>query len=161
MEKEHSAAARELALKYLARKDKTQSEIRSYLMSKNQPNDAIDDVLSALSEAGIVDDRKFCENYISECIRKRKGRRLIRAELSAKGIDRELAGEMLGTLLSQDVERENAYAEALKLTRSGEGSADPERVMRRLAYLGYDADIIYGLIEQLRRDTAEYREKHE
>jgi regulatory protein len=150
-----SEVAKELALKYLKNKDKTEKEIRMHLAHMKMDADDIEFALEDLMDAGIVDDSRYGRNFVEEAVRKRKGRRLIKAELTFKGLDKDLIAELLIELLPIEVERENAQVEALKTLHEDYTPKNIGKTMQRLMRLGYDQQLIFDVLETLQyRDSS-------
>jgi regulatory protein len=150
-----SEVAKELALKYLKNKDKTEKEIRMHLAHMKMDADDIEFALEDLMDAGIVDDSRYGRNFVEEAVRKRKGRRLIKAELTFKGLDKDLIAELLIELLPIEIERENAQVEALKALHEDYTPKNIGRAMQRLMRLGYDQQLIFDVLETLQyRDSS-------
>ncbi len=74
------------ALHFIAATQKTEKQIREYLDKKGYLPAVSDYVLSKMAEYGFLDDGQYAQRYAESAV-KRKGARLIRAELRAKGID--------------------------------------------------------------------------
>jgi len=142
------ADAREDALSYLRSRDRTSEEIRLQLKKKDHQDPIIDEVIADLEESGIISDSRYCENFIQECLGKRRGRRFIKAGLENKGIDGGLIADKLEELLDRDIERENAEAEIGKLGQNGSKPPASAKIARRLSYLGYETDLIFELVRK-------------
>ncbi len=76
------------ALSYISVSMKTEKQIRDYLARKGYVEDVIAFVLGKMREYGYIDDAAFSASY-AESAGKRKGRRLIAAELRGKGVSDE------------------------------------------------------------------------
>lgn len=82
LESERSTAL-DKALHFIAASQKTERQIREYLAGKGYLAAVSDYVLEKMSEYGFLDDRQYAENYAALAVKK-KGARLIRAELREK-----------------------------------------------------------------------------
>ena len=87
LESERSTAL-DKALHFIAASQKTERQIREYLAGKGYLAAVSDYVLEKMSEYGFLDDRQYAENYAALAVKK-KGARLIRAELREKGVSDE------------------------------------------------------------------------
>jgi regulatory protein len=140
---------REAALKMLKNRDKSRKEIKTQLERLKFQSGMIEEILGSLEDSGLLDDSRYCEHMIEESIRKRKGRRSIKSELMSKGIERALIDEKLEILYSRDQEMENARIEAEKQLRDGIDKKSLDKTTRRLAYLGFESELIYDLLETM------------
>lgn len=93
-----------LAIKLLARREHSESELRQKLRQKLSVDEVtdqhIENVLGALIEAGYQSDRRFAELYAEQRKNRGYGPLAIRANLGERGIDGALARsaiEALGT----------------------------------------------------------------
>lgn len=73
------------ALNYISATQKTEKQVREYLSGKGYLPAVCDYVMEKLRDYGFVDDGSYAENYAVSAV-KRKGVRLIRMELRAKGV---------------------------------------------------------------------------
>jgi len=84
-----------LALKFLARRPRSEREVKDYLKKKKVPDEQIEMILSKLREQKFVNDYEFATWWIEQRTRFRpKGRRVIEIELQQKGISREIVKEL-------------------------------------------------------------------
>lgn len=84
-----------LALKLLARREHSESELRQKLRSKldseNVSDSLIENILGELIEAGYQSDRRFAELYAEQRKNRGYGPLAIRAKLGERGIDGDLS----------------------------------------------------------------------
>ncbi|MDD4121785.1 MAG: regulatory protein RecX [Eubacteriales bacterium] len=154
---------REAALRYLEHRERSAYEITSHLTSKGFSKQEIDEELMYLKELHYVDDERYCESHIRYAMRKGRGALRIRYELKEKGVDEALIQQTLRQYFNRQTEKEIALAEATKILERNFGvSAEFEneilidekiiaKIGRRLASLGYESNVIYDIIGQLRR----------
>jgi regulatory protein len=88
----------------LARREYARGELQRRLRSKGYPDDAIDDCLDALEQAGLQSDVRFTEEYIRMRHRRGYGPLRITAELGERGIARRLIDEQLNAFIEPSVE---------------------------------------------------------
>jgi regulatory protein len=96
----------------------------------------IDRVVERCRASGLVDDAAFAESKIASERRKGRSARRIGMTLAAKGIDRDLAGDMLSR--EGEAEELRAAMTAARKRRLGpwrSGEADHERIGREIAVL--------------------------
>ncbi|MGI6732729.1 MAG: regulatory protein RecX [Anaerovoracaceae bacterium] len=148
--------ARDLALKYLSRRDRTAMEIKKYLELKGVSEEEIRDCLDYLSECGLIDDEEYCEKYISYGMEKGRGPIRLEKELLERGVSPEVVKLALEAHFSDGAEQKAALAYINKLLeQTGREIAGNDKEMakigRRLAYQGYHSNVIYDLLNKLRR----------
>ena len=104
-------------------------------------------VLNLLIQKKFLNDRRFAENYVAR--RKNRGVSLLRQELIDKGVEAEIADEILSRADFPSLKQ----AVAAKMTdwklRVPLQSRDAARLFRALVRLGDDEDAIREEIEQL------------
>lgn len=87
-----------LAYHYLNRRDRTVSEVRRHLGGRGVATTTVDATITTLAEQGYLDDERFARLYAED---KRGleqwGAERISQGLVARGIDRELIDEVLGS----------------------------------------------------------------
>jgi len=124
---EQRVNAHEAALRLLATRPRSETEMRTRLAMRGVEPSAIEDEVVRLHGSGLLDDQKFAEAWVED--RKRaspRGRRMLRYELLGRGIDPAAA-----ELATSDVDdRETAIA----WMRDGH-SMIPVRAGKRLSAL--------------------------
>ncbi len=131
-------SAREIILRRLSRSPQTHQQLREAALRKGIDEVAIDTVLNRLTEVGLVDDDAYAATFLNS-YRDRPGssRHWIQRRLIEKGIDRNLASEVVSEISDEE---ELASAVAL-LRRKGsapsQGSRSRQRNYGRLARRGY------------------------
>ncbi len=136
-------------LKYLAYRPRSTSEVRRYLREKGVSAEVCELVAGRLERVGLLDDRAFARYWVEnrETFRPR-GRRLLRQELRAKGIDEELVVEVLSGV---DEESSAFRAASSKATRyaglDDEGfSAKMSGFLRRR---GFDYEVVRETVSRV------------
>ncbi|MGI6746952.1 MAG: regulatory protein RecX [Anaerovoracaceae bacterium] len=159
----NSKDCHETALRYLCHRDRTAYEMISHLISKGFSQDVIDEEVEYLKELCYIDDERYCEDYIQYAMRKGRGPVRIRLELKKKGVGEDLIQHTLETHFNSQTEKEAAFNEVKKLLKQSFGlecfkdemeiidERTLARIGRRLASLGYHGDVIYNILEKLRR----------
>jgi regulatory protein len=130
-----------LAYRYLNRRERTVSEMRSHLLGRGIEPDTVAAALQELGEHGYLGDRRFA------CLLAHDKRQLegwgserIRRELLARGVDRDLAEEAVG----DNGEGELARAIALLRRRFSpplRERRERERALGVLLRKGYDYEL--------------------
>lgn len=87
--------AKELAFASLRRRDRSEKELRDFLLKKSIASDVIDEVVAFLYEYKFLDDNKFAfawAEYKKQCGR---GPRKVAYELQLKGVAQSIVNEAL------------------------------------------------------------------
>ena len=115
---------------------------------------AVDDVVSAMTELGAVDDAGFARSRALNLTRTGRSRRAVAAHLATKGVDQSVTQDALNESLgerSDDTAREAELAAALVLARKrrvgpfcrpDRPQEDPIRVMGIFARNGFSRDVV-------------------
>jgi regulatory protein len=136
------ADLRDRALRILQERDHSCQELRRKLLARGEPEEALDTLLQDLVRLGYLDDRRFAVQFVREKTRRGRGRLRLLEELAQRGIDRDLAGQILD---EEDSGDEAERAEALARKRAGQGrSADS--TARFLAGRGFAAATIRAVL---------------
>jgi regulatory protein len=113
---ERRVGAHEAALRLLATRPRSETEMRTRLGMRGIDPGAIEDEVERLRNAGLLDDQKFAAAWVED--RKRispRGRRMLRYELLGRGVTPESADEA--------VEGIDDHETAIQLARSRARSA--------------------------------------
>lgn len=125
---------RNLALRYLAIRLRSEHEVRQYLQRKEAEAEQIDSVIDWLKSYGYLDDADFARRWTDH--RRQMGHRSdirIRTELRQKGIDSELINE---ALQSGEYDQSAALKELIEKRRHR--YADEEKLIQYLARQGFN-----------------------
>lgn len=88
--------AMELAGKFLARRARSEREVRTKLVEADFSTDVVERTIERLVELELVDDHEFARQWIEDRVRRRGlGARALISELGGKGISREVAEDVL------------------------------------------------------------------
>jgi regulatory protein len=144
----------ELALKALGYKERTESELRSWLGERGVGEAEVAEVIAVLAEAGAIDDESFARRFAED---KRDlagwGPERIGRALEARGIARELIDAALaGDGEAEQLER----AVALLAGRGMRCDSEPERerALRLLVRRGYALELAYQAVREAERASA-------
>lgn len=133
-------AARVAAMRLLARREHTASELRHKLAGRDHPAEAVSAALDALAAEGLLSDARFAEVYIESRGGRGVGPLRLQAELRERGVDEALIADYLD--FSDPHWRRRALAARLK--RFGEAPLpdikERARQARFLQYRGYTAE---------------------
>lgn len=147
-------AAQRAALRALSRRPLARFDLRRRLVNKQHPPAAADAVLERLEARGLIDDRRFAQEYAA--VRAARGRgpsRLIQ-DLLARGVDRRVAEEAVGRALAEEGIDPRIEARAVAAKRARQLADLPAALRKRrlLAYLtrrGYGGAGAKGLVEEV------------
>ena len=131
------------AMKYLTLKDRTVSEVQTYLDGKEFGEADVDATVERLKELGLLNDARYAQRFVeTRLAAKPVSKRHLREQMKGHGLcdaDIEAALDPLDT----ESEEANANAVALKFARQFR-TLDPqkrrERVLSRLVARGYAYD---------------------
>lgn len=146
------------ALRYLSSRSRTVFEMRRQLGQKGFEEKEIDDLIAEFRDCGYLNDLGYCQEYFQYAFGKGKGKRLVFNELREKGVDQVVIDIAFEEFDSDVDEVSRAREEAAKVLRMAEiedGQPVPEKVLARIARKlqskGYNSDIIYSVIGDMRR----------
>jgi regulatory protein len=153
-------AAKEAALRLLARGPRTEREVVDRLIERGYVSDAVERAVERLRRVSLLDDRAYLGWFIrTELLRKPQGIRLLRTKLSRHGLPRPLL-EALEEAIQDDrdlaeraLETETGRAEAaVRQIRGKVARREPDRRRRMLqaALLrrGFTWDTIRDLVNE-------------
>jgi len=85
-----------LALQYLKYRPRSKKEIRDYLKKKQAPVEEIEKIITTLANQKFLNDEEFAQKWIkTRNALKPTGKRLLTAELTQKGIDKQTIEKVL------------------------------------------------------------------
>ena len=149
--------ARDAALRLLAHRPRTESELRTRLERKGFPADVIAGCLSPLREKGLVNDTVFAGMFTRDRIRFRpSGRRRVVQELRSRGVEaasaEEAVKQAMGDAEVDDLALARVAAEKWR-PRPGE---ERERARRRLAAFlsrrGFGSEEVWQVVGEVVAD---------
>jgi regulatory protein len=141
-----SVDAYELALRALNYKERTESELRSWLGEREVEAGEIDEVIALLVEAGAIDDASFARRYAED---KRElagwGPDRITRALAGRGVSREL---IEAALAGDDEDAQLMRAAGLLRDRglSCETERERERALGLLVRRGFPLELAYDAV---------------
>jgi regulatory protein len=147
--------AYELALKALGYKERTESELRSWLAERGVEDGEIEGVMVVLAEAGAIDDASFARRYAED---KRLlagwGPDRIASALESRGVAREQIEAALG---GEDEAAQLERASGLLADRgmSCESERERKRALGLLVRRGYPLELAYEAVRAAERAETE------
>jgi regulatory protein len=134
------------ALRYLAGKDRTEAQMRSFLQRAGAAPNQVETVLRQLHSQGYLDDARFARRWAEARLQRRPmGRLRLQAELQAQGFHPTLIAAILTELYSRYSER--GLAETLLRTKKSR-IATTAQCSRRLRSHGFSEEIIEAVLEE-------------
>ena len=110
------------ALRYLARRDRTDAQMRAYLIRLGVSSARAGRVIKRLIQQGYVDDERYGLRWASERLARRPmGRERLEAEMIGQGLERDTIERTLDQVYGERSERDLALA----LLRSKYNRRDP------------------------------------
>jgi regulatory protein len=144
--------AYERAVRFLAQRPRSTSEIRRHLADKGVDKAAIEEAIVLLEAQGYLDDKAFARYWLANRQQFRpRGTRALRFELREKGVPASVIDEVLADFDSGDA----AYQAALDKARRFRGldrRTFREKLGSYLTRRGFDYDTIRDVIDRLIRE---------
>ncbi len=146
-----------MALGYLAICPRSALEMQSYLGKKKFDHDLIREIVTALTNAGYINDADYAARYIDNKLRKKMvGKRLLARDLQRRGISRQIINHALKETESRHTDPEALYAIAQKKYAA---VRDKKNSIAKLSYFlhgrGFDAEMVNAVIERILRENAD------
>ena len=158
----NSFRASETAYRLLTMRPHSRLELHMKMQKRGFPNEVINPIIKKCMENGYLDDREFAEAYVkSRLLTKPRGSRMLMSELMGKGVDREIADEVISEAMRETSEEELAL-NLLQKNRNRflkQKSVDLKLKIRNfLGYRGFGYEAIRKAIEDFLRtiDDEEY-----
>ncbi len=155
--------ARSSALRLLARRPRSERELRDRLRENEFDDDTIGRVIAGLTEAGLVNDGDFARMYVRNALTLRpQGELQLRQKLLLLGVARPLIDDVLHEILSGVDEEQMALTLARRYLAKSRSGASPDdqrkrrqRVTAMLARRGYAWTAINRVLKSLDLSSAE------
>jgi regulatory protein len=143
----------ERALEALSRKERTESELVSWLSERGFDAEEVDAALARLFDVGELDDARFARRYAEDKRELRGwGPQRIRAALEARGVGSAQIEAALGAD-DHDGQLERAVALLRRRSDSLDHEAGRARALAYLTRRGYDYELAYDAVRQCTRDA--------
>lgn len=147
-------SAFDTAVYYLGFKDRTEYEIAAKLKERGYSELDIAEALSKLISYGYVDDSRYVRAYFKDNAAK-KGIRLIRTELSGKGINRDIINANIDEIVyEQDIDEADIVDSIYNKRFSAIDLNDDRQYRRVYSYFlrrGFSNDIISKIVAKHRK----------
>jgi regulatory protein len=120
------------AIRWLGSRQRTEKEVRTYLLRREYGDGVIDHCVNRLEAQGYVDDERFSRSLAEERVKLQgKGKQWIRQELLHKGVDKVTVQEAVASIDGED-ETQAAVKLAHKRWKSLAGQEDRVAAKRKL-----------------------------
>lgn len=132
------------ALSLIARRPRSEGELRDYLKRKKYDSPTADIILNKLSKVGLVDDKSFAKLWVeNRRLLKATSLRRLRMELRQKHIKEEVIDEVLS---EDQTDERDVLRELVERKRSR--YPDKLKFMRYLAGQGFSYDDIKSILDE-------------
>ncbi len=133
-------------LRYLSRRDRTQEQVRAYLLRVGLSQPGVRTLLRRLVRLGYVNDARYAARWAkAQLARRPMGRDRLEAELLAQGLDASLVASTLTLVFGERSERDLAQTLLAKRAKAGRG-ASPGQLGALLRRHGFSEDLIQDLL---------------
>lgn len=141
-EKDYSKA-KDIALKFLSYKARSEKEVRDKLVSKEVESMTIDRVIEFLKRYDYINDEKFANSYVRERIRlKLEGRKKLVYDLRQKGIKQEIIDHVLDNTDIDEIDQAIQLLEKKVHDKTELDIKEKQRIYQFLLRKGFSYDII-------------------
>jgi regulatory protein len=148
---ENVARAKNDALNYIAKKMRSEYEIRSYLFRKGWRGKVIDKILAEFKKYNYVDDKDYARAFVRDFINfKNEGIFKLRKKLMEKHIDTAYIEEVLQEYVTEEDQLAGARKQAVKkLSLIRDKDKKREKLYRFLKQKGFSGSIVSQIIEEM------------
>lgn len=131
------------ALRYVARRMRTEQEVRLYLERQGSAPDDIDEIVQYLYSYGYLDDEAFVRAYVNDRVLFHPcGRYLIEAKLKEKGVSRSVRNKVLDEVFPLEKEAALLKKEYKKYRSHGRSH---QQALRHFYQKGFSSGLLYDL----------------
>ncbi len=153
IEESETSSAFEAGLLLISRSAKTEKEVKAKLISKGFSEKVIAGAINKLKEYRYINDAAFSQSFVRSYAS--KSRREIENKLRQKGVSHDDIQEAL-SLVDDGTEREKAVHYAEKYMKNKVmNEKTKNNLFAGLARKGFALDIIYGVIEDIKKEREE------
>ena len=150
---DHSHKYLALVYRYLTVRNRSEKEIRDYLIKKQAEPQVITAIINLLYEQKFLNDELFARSWVRSRARFRpRGKRVLAMELTQKGIDRELIEKILNEeneeIPDELTQAKNLINKRIEKLRGAPRQEIYNKVGAFLARRGYNWDMIKKAIDE-------------
>jgi regulatory protein len=143
----------EACMRFLEARQRSAAEVRRRLLQHGYRADLVEGAIERLLELGMLDDEAFARAWVESRDRARpRGEHALRRELAIKGIDRQVADDVLearGDAADADAARRLLERHARALERVADPLARRQRAYALLARHGFESELVSTLVRTL------------
>lgn len=140
--------AKQMALKFVSARVRTEQEIRQLLRKKGYDADTIQTAVDFLRHYQYLDDAAYCRSWIHDRVQFHPcGRQKMAFELGKKIADAQLVADSLAAYFPEELETELAIAAAQKKLSGSKAGLSREQLSRFLYGRGYGSSVIYHVLQ--------------
>ena len=143
------ALAMDRALNFLGYRARSEKEVRDRLGRYGYGEETIEGVIGRLKELGYLDDEDFAR-FVAREEARRYGPRRVSAELRKRGVDTELARDVVDEEFAGRSERQEARSIAAQRYNRGGSDAEARRVYGFLVRRGYSSEVCAEVAREYR-----------
>jgi regulatory protein len=137
-----------LAVRYLARWDRTVAQMEQFLRDKGASPTQVTHTIGRLSDLRYLNDRAYAERWVdSRLARQPMGRERLKVELQAKGVPDPVIDEALSDALKHLDEDALARRALTARLRAGRRRMTSLQAARLLRQWGFDEDVVARIME--------------
>jgi regulatory protein len=145
--------ARDAALSLLSHRSRSATELKRRLKRKGFEPEMAESTVERMEELGMVDDASFAESFVRDRVRLRPhGRRRLKAELRAKGVDDDTARAAIDEVMEREDASEADLARAACARWKPRPGEEPGRARRRLqgflARRGFGGEVVRDVVRE-------------
>lgn len=149
--------AKEIVLRSINYRVRSSQEIRNKLYQSKIKSEIIEKTIDYLNDKGYLDDVKFADEYINQCINFKNYSLLkTKQKLYEKGIDKNLVEDTISKHFTDEVEERNAFLLASKRAKSKDLGNDKEyqKVYRALVSNGFSYDLSRKVLNAIKKELS-------
>lgn len=155
---ERGSKAWNTALRLLEVRPRTERELRDRLRRKEFTPDQIDSVIGRLRDLELLDDAQFARLWVANRQNLNpRGAQALRQELRVKGVDRQVADDVIAAATDSDSERAACAEVARKALHKYAGAPDRATFQRKLGGFlqrrGFSFDTMRPILDELWREA--------
>ena len=151
---DNDEAAYQKILRLLNYRDRTSHELAERLQKDGFSSRATCGALDRAMRLGLVDDARYCRNYIDQSVRAGKGRRVVENDLKRKGVSQaDILFYLSVSVFEKENEEERAYQFLLKHPPRGKNIR--ESAFRKLVSKGYSINAASKSAVRYLQETAQ------
>ena len=144
---ERRAAVRDAAVRLLARREHSRLELARKLAGRGHADDLIEEIVGDLARSGLQSDDRFAQAFVRSALGRGQGPVKIRAALTERGVDGDIASAHLHLDSHEWTERAANASSKRFGPAAPENRADWARRARFLAGRGFTSDVVAKVLD--------------